>query len=111
MSAALRVARAIARHGRLVTVQLAPATLGGAWTNVVVAGHVMGFDARQIVAGGTVQQGDRELRIASAAWSGARLPRQGDRVVMEGRTAAILSVETRMAQAAPAMLVLQLRGA
>jgi hypothetical protein len=112
MLSAARLAVLIARHGRSVTLQLAG--VGGAWTSVSVLAHVAGYDAKALVTDGTVQQGDREVRIAQAALDAAgasRAPRQGDRLVVDGKSMAVLSVDARALTGTTALLVLRVRGA
>ena len=109
-----RIALLIARHGQAVTLRFAPDAVGGAWFDVPVVAHVMGYAAQALVDGSGVQQGDRQLRVSRAALDAAgapRVPRVNDRVVIGGETAAILSAEARALRGAPALIVCQLRGA
>ena len=111
MPSTARLAALIARHGRSVTLQLAGA--GGTWASVPVLAHVAGYDAKALVADGTLQQGDREVRIAQAALDAAgasRAPRQGDRLSVDGKTVAIQSVDARALSGATALMVLRVRG-
>lgn len=112
MPDARRMAEMIGRHGRQVTLQLAAGA--GAFTDVAIVAHVMGFDARAVADGATVQQGVREIRIAQAALDAAgasRAPRQGDRIVVDGKAMAILSVDARALRGRTALLVIQAKGA
>ena len=108
------ILRLIARHGRPVTLRLAGAGDGGAFLDVPLIAHVMDYDPRAAVAGSTMQQGQREIRIAQDALTAAgapRAPRQGDRIEVDGVTLAITTVEARALRGASALIVLRARGA
>lgn len=113
MPSAARIAAQIARHGRAVTLRFAPASVGGTWTEVAVIAHLAGASAQPVVDGASVQQGDREMRVAQAALTAASAPRalrDGDQVVADGQTFMIMSADPRALRGASALVVLHLRG-
>lgn len=108
---AARIASLIARHAREVTLQFSTGV--GTFSDVVVQAHVMGHRADPLVPGATPQQGMREVRIAQYALDAASAPRalrQGDRIVVDGKAAAVLSVDPRALNGATAMVVVQVKG-
>ena len=108
---AARIADLIARHAREVTLQFADGA--GAFTDVVLLAHVMGYRADPLQPGATPQQGTREVRIAQHALDEASAPRalrQGDRIVIDGKAAAILAADPRALAGETALVVLQVKG-
>ena len=74
-------------------------------------GFVRGYSLDELT--GDLIQGDREIRIsnveiAAAGWPGP--PRDGDRVLIDGKLTTVQSAETRKLRGRIAMHVLQVRG-
>ena len=76
--------------------------------NAVDAGYT------PVATAGGIVQGDREIRIGNgeilaASWPGP--PRRGDQLIIDGRTFAVMAVDTRGVAGAPALHVIAARGA
>lgn len=113
MLAPTGIARQIARNGIPVTLRFAPAAVGGAWAEATVIGHMTGASAEALVSGGSVQQADRQLRVAQSALDTAGAPRalrDGDQVVEGGATWMVMSADPRALRGATALVVVRLRG-
>jgi hypothetical protein len=107
------ITRLIARHGQAATLQMAGAGQAGAWLDVPMVAHFMRADLAELVDGATVQQLDTLVRVplATLEANGApRLPRQGDRVVLDGKAMAVESVESRAVLKQRALIMMRVRG-
>ncbi|MCA3248788.1 MAG: hypothetical protein ING19_20825 [Azospirillum sp.] len=85
MAAADKVAAALAKYGRPMTLSCLAST-GRAAASVVVNGVAQGFRPEEMT--GDVIRGDQRIQIsnaeiAAASWPGP--PRKGDKIVVDGR--------------------------
>lgn len=71
-----------------------------------VTASIRDFSAREII--GNIRQGDRKATIAGAALS--FIPGKDDRMVVNGKTFSVISVETRNILNDSGVHVLQIRG-
>ena len=104
------IAARIAREGQNAILRLADGSVPPSWTDIPVRLVLRGYEPELLA--GTLQQGDRRGWISGVeiAAAGARSPRKGDRLLVEGTTVAIVAAETRHLRGAPALHVLALRG-
>ncbi|WP_207479567.1 hypothetical protein [Arenibaculum pallidiluteum] len=95
MSAAAKVAAALAKYGRPMTLRRRVGTTS-AFSDVTVKGVADGYKPAELVGG--IVQGDRQVtisnaEIAAAAWPGP--PKKGDFVMIDGVQTAVQGVETK----------------
>lgn len=110
MTAAAKVARALVKNGRTMTLQRLSGT-GPSTTDVTVYGVAQGYAPEELA--GDVLQGDMRVtlsnsEIAAAVWPGP--PVRGDRIVIDARTWFVRGCETKYLGTTPLAHVLHVRG-
>jgi hypothetical protein len=110
MSAAEKIARALAVNGRAMVLSRLVGT-GPTTTDVTVYGVAQAFTPEQLQA--DLLQGDQRVtlsnsEILAAAWPGP--PTRGDRIEIDGRTWNVRGCETKYLGASPLAHVLHVRG-
>lgn len=110
MSAAAKIAKALAKNGRAMTLARLVGT-GPSTISVTVYGVAQAFSPEQLQA--DLLQGDQRVtlsnaEIAAAAWPGP--PARGDRIEIDGRSWNVRGCETKYLGAVPLAHVLHVRG-
>jgi hypothetical protein len=111
MSAGAKVAAALAKYGRPMTLSCLAST-GRTAASVTVNGVAQGFKPEEFV--GDVIRGDQRVQIsdaeiAAASWPGP--PRKGDKIVIDGRAWILRAdAETKFLGTAALAHVLHVRG-
>jgi hypothetical protein len=105
VTAAAKVAAALAKYGRDMALTRLPSTV------VTVKGVAQAYAPGEIVGG--IAQGDQRVTIsdagiAASAWPGP--PRKGDRIVIDGRTWTVQGCESKYLTASILAHVLWCRG-
>lgn len=81
----------LARYGREVTLRRPPAT------DVAIQAKIVGYALEELI--GEVTQNDRKVVIAAddlSAWAASpAIPRNGDQVIVAGKTGVVRGVESR----------------
>lgn len=110
MSAGSKVAQALQKYGRSMTLRRRVGTTS-TYTDVGVRGVAKGYRPAELLGG--LQQGDRYVtisnkEIAASGWPGP--PRKGDFVVIDGLSTAVQGVESKNLSAEVLAHVMWVRG-
>jgi hypothetical protein len=114
MSAAAKIATALKKHGRSMTLRRRIGTTT-TYNDVSVKGTTKGYKPAELLGG--LQQGDRYVtisheEIAGKPWPGPQVesPKKGDFLIIDGTTTAVLGVETKYLKTDILAHVLSVRG-